>query len=438
MRRSIRPPGLSVTRRALLALPFALPFAGAARAAARAIEFRRTFFAGAYFDPATAPSSQMMTYLVGPLTNRSSAPRGPPANGNELTPFVRDLLTRDGRLQAAINLQFGADEGNPVALYLARAQHDVYSFRANPSAPLLVETVVSIALSLDVFTDQAAWSSARRFESLFSELLVFEVPSETDVPLDSAALAATYKMAFTGAVHRLIERAVPQLHIDRTLAKAAFQVTEFRLQPQMSVQMSAVLTDGLAAAGLAADAPAMDRERRLLKRELSHMLNQAIVNELQRRAVRDIVMLPPESPWSDGHVLNVLRNRLGAPTDIKLVNSIPDVGIAAYDVIGATLADVDQLHHAEGGVESRVYGVRLAARIMRTPPGGAAYQVPSNIADPNRKTALGTAGEPYLEIAGATRSSRREVVLDAFRAATRDLAGPAVDLMVMTAKEINR
>jgi hypothetical protein len=426
--------GAGFGRRLLLSLPGLLPI-GAAPAP---LEFRRTFFAGTYFNPTVTASSEMLEYLVAPLAGASPAEIARGGDINALSRATKDLLARDGRLQSALNFQLEDDRGNPVAIYLARAQHDVYTFRPSPSQRPLVETVVCIALSLDVFTEQAAWSSARRFETLFSKMLAFEYRLETNAPLDRSALTRMYQDAYREALSRLVGLVASQVRGERTLATAAFRISDFRFPAQLSPKQSGLLADGLTAAGIPADTAALDGERRLLRLELMHMLNQAIVNELDVRHVRDIVMLPPESPWANGRVLYLLKTRKWAPSDIALTSTTADAGVTGYDIIGAELSDADLLNTASSGAESRVYGLRLGARIMRTPPGGTPYQVPSGIIDPVRKTALGTAGQPYIEVASATRSSRREVVLDAFRAASADLAKSAVDLMTTTSREINR
>jgi hypothetical protein len=426
-------PSSRVNRRLVLSLPGLL----ALGSAPVPFEFRQTFFAGAYFNPAAAPSSEMLQYLVAPAAGLSPAEiRG--GNINALSRMTKELLARDGRLQSALNCRLDEDTGNPIAIYLARAQHDVYSFRPSPSQPPLLETVVCLAVSLDVFTDQAAWSTARRFETLYSKVLAFEYRIETNAPLDRDALVRMYQAAYREALSRLVGLATSQLHSERALATAAFRVSDFRFPTQLTPKLSSLLADGLAAAGVPASASAMNTEQRLLRLELMHMFNQSIVNELDQRHARGIVMLPPESPWADGHVLYLLKTRRGIPSDIALTSTPAEAGVTGYNVVAAELADADVLHSASNGAESRVYGVRLGARIMRTPPGGDPYQVPSAITDPVRKTALGTAGQPYIEVASATRSSRREVVLDAFRAGCTDLAKSSVDLMLAVSKEINR
>jgi hypothetical protein len=423
-----------IGRRLLLSAPGLI----ALGAAPIPFEFKKTFFAGTYFNPTATASSQMISYLVAPFANAPPTEVVRGGHIDALSRSTKDLLTRDGRLQAALNIRWDDDQGSPVAIYLARAQHDVYTFQPSPSRPPLVETVVCIALSLDVFTDQAAWSSARRFETLFSNMLAFEYRLETNAPLGSDALTRMYQDAYREALARLIGLVSSQVRSERALATAAFRVSDFKLPAQLSPKLSSLLADGLAASGIAADGPALDSERRLLRLELMHMLNQSIMHELQERHVKDVVMLPPQSPWTDGRVLYLLKTRKWAPSDIALTTTTADAGVIGYDIIGAELGDTDLVKAASDGVESRVYGLRVGARIMRTPPGGAAYQVPSGIADPVRKTAVGTAGQPYIEIASATRSSRREVVLDAFRAASADLAKSTADLMTAASREINR
>jgi len=291
--------------------------------------------------------------------------------------------------------------------------------------------VISIALSIDIFTDQAAWEQSRRFQSLFSHLLVLETNIRSSAPPSEAELERHYLAAFREAVSRLASRIAPQLSWQRVRAEAAFRVQRFNLPREPSVQLQSILSDG--SAGSAAE---MERERAAVQRELLHLVNQAIVDELNRRSVGNIVMLTPPSNWADSRILNLLRTRRGVSSDISILSEIDPSAVNGYEIVAATVRDAETLVESRPYGSSKVYGVQLAARLMRPSPGGARH-VPTSISDPAAKTALGIGSRPYIEVPGSQRGAGREVVLDAFRIGAAELSKTLVPLIIRTAQEFN-
>jgi hypothetical protein len=431
-----------IGRRALLASGAILvtPISSVTPAdAADTWELQQAFFAGTYFDPFAPAARYLAQFLIQPVlrTARRPQPREP-LKGSELNPVVKPLIERDAKLRRLLRLtSMDSDQGNPIAIYISRAQHDSFRFQSSPTTPPLYVTVVSLALSLDIFTDQAAYEQSRRFQSLFSHLMVFERRIELATPPSEQDLADHYKETLFEALGRLAARIEPQLRFDRTRMAAAFQVERFNLPSDLSPQMRAILLDAVPNGGRAVDQVPTEEQRRVVQRELAHLLNYAIVDELNRRSVSNIVMLPPLSVWSDSRILSLLKTRRGVPSDISVLNEIDVTQVNGYKIVAAAVRDTEVAASTRDYATSKIYGVQLAARIMRPRPGAAPLHVPSGIADPARKTVLASAGQTFIELTDAPRSSRREVVLDAFRRAAQEAAPNLVSLMMMTAQEIN-
>jgi hypothetical protein len=352
--------------------------------------------------------------------------------------MVVELLRDDPRLQDAAHMSLSGDAGNPIALYVARAQHDTRRFQSAEDAPVYYRTVVSIVVSLDIFTDEAAWESAKRFESIFSELLVHEIARQTNDPLTEDQLKATYKEAFQEGIKELVGRAIERLEWQRQRASAVFKVTRLMFPKVPSAELDAIIHDGLRSAGIPETADAISREKKAITREFSHLFNQFIIRELRARGIDDLAMLPPESPWTDSKILSLLRGRPGVSGEVEVVSQIDTAKVNGYEIFGVLTKTVNTVHATEGLVTSKLFGAQFASRVYRPSQDGAKHKhVPSGIADAKTKTALGLGGLAYLEIDGQERSSLRPVVFDAIRAAIQEAAPRTVELMVETAKEIN-
>jgi hypothetical protein len=431
------PAHCALSRRSLVALPI-LGLPGLARSTPSGgvnFDLQRTFFQGAYFDAAAAPNSHLARYLVRPLlTDAERRQRADRLTGSELTRSVRPILAQDTRLRGLLRMSLDGDRGNPVALYVSRAQHDTFRLQLGQNDPPIFITVISIALSLDIFTDQAAWEQSRRFQSLFSHLLVMDNNVRSPSPPSDSELEHHYAKTLQEALSRLAARIEPQLRWERVRAEAAFRVQRFNLPREPSAALQNVLSPGTAMP--AAGGVDVSREAAAVQRELLHLVNQAVVEELNRRNVGNIVMLPPPSTWADSRILNLLRTRPGVSSDISILSEIDPAAVNGYEIVAAAVRDTETLVESRSYGSSKVYGVQLAARIMRPSQGGGRH-VPSSIADPMAKTALGIGSQAFVEAMGSQRGARREVVLDAFRAGAADLAKTLVPLMVRTAQEFN-
>src|SRR5262249_50032046 len=183
-----------------------------------------TFFAGAFFDPKASPNSHLVTYLVAPNATRTNKPW----HGNELTPDVTQVLGQSSALLGTAHLDLsGAQRGNPLAIYVSRAQHEQVTMRFPDHTAY--NTVVSVAVALDIFTERAESLGHRRFESLYSRLQVVEQPLLTDAPLSESKLQELYRNTFRDAVAALAARAAEDLSSPRTRAAAVFQIDRFTL-----------------------------------------------------------------------------------------------------------------------------------------------------------------------------------------------------------------
>lgn len=394
----------------------------------------QTFFAGAFFDPNASSQSHLIEYLVSPNVKST----GRPWRGNELTPIVAEVFRAGSPLLSAAHLDLsGAPQGNPVALYVSRAQHETVTISFPEHTAY--NTVVAVAVALDVFTDQAAFRSTRRFESLYSRLQVVEQPLLTDAPLDDAQLQQLYIRTFRDAVAEVAARAAEDLRSERARSAAVFQIDRFTLPKELPSELDQLVEAALTADHRSADAQERQRELARLTREVQHTLHQFVLAELRRRGVADVALLSPPSPWANAYVLSALKDRLG-PFDGSLILSIIDVGaMNGYTVTAGLLRTSTVTTEERRGMASRVFAAQMAARIFRPHGDGAGSDImPASMSDLAAKTAQGSGGEGYLELAELHRRTTREIALTAIRRASQDLAPKLVDLMVKTAHEVNR
>ena len=77
----------------------------------QSVDLQKTFFVGAFFDPAANRNGQLVKYLVRPQAAGASRLRG-----NELSNVARDALGQEREFLKATNLVLsGSTEGNPVS-----------------------------------------------------------------------------------------------------------------------------------------------------------------------------------------------------------------------------------------------------------------------------------------------------------------------------------
>jgi hypothetical protein len=148
--------GRTIHRRRLLAASAALGFpslTGLAAPAEMPWELQQTFYTGTFFDPSAPAEAHLSRYLVRPMLAANNLRPAERLRGHESTASVKQLIRQDGRLEKLLKLSVDSDQGNPVAIYISRAQHDSYVFRESRSAAPRHVTVISLALSLDIFTE---------------------------------------------------------------------------------------------------------------------------------------------------------------------------------------------------------------------------------------------------------------------------------------------
>ena len=425
-----------------------LPRSGAAAGLPRRDELRQTFFAGAFFDPKASPSSHLIRYLVAPNAGATTGPCHslvPPAekkaretwHGNELTARACEILGAGSPLLGVAHLTLtGAQEGNPVALYVSRAQHE--SVRINFPGHTAYHTVVSIAVALDAFTDHAAFRSTRRFESLYSRLEVVEQPIMTDAPLDDAALVDQYRRTFHDAVVEVASRAAEDLSATPARSSAVFQLDHFALPKALPSGLDQLVEAAIDADGRTGEGRLRQREVERLRAEFQHTVHQFVVAEIHRRGLSDIAVLSPPSPWTDAYVLRLLLDRIGGYDDSDVLSKIDVTAMNGYTITAAMVRAGTVTKSESRGVASRVFTAEIAARIFRPHDGAAPEMMPVSTRDSAAKTATGFGGEGYVDVAEIERPATRELALSAMRRASQDLAPKLVDLMVKTAHEVNR
>ena len=396
-------------------------------------QVQKLFFAGAYYDVPSAEGNDATKYLVGPIVRKSGS-----FSGDELSATVEDIVKGNAGMNKNATITYTSDgqpgkNSNPLAIYIPRAQHDVVRFSA-PGAPDEYLTVVSISVSLDVFTDKAAEKNQLQLESLYSRLLVGEQSIKTTQPLDENGLAAAYSSLFTQTLNDLLSDAAADLAWKRERANAAFQLKDFILPSadKLPPEVAQLMGGG------------NEIERNKLSMEFVHLVNKAVSDELRAKGYHDIALLSPPTPWALSNVGELLANRLVGSsrtgrTSIRFfVDPTLEQGSelrigGSMGVLGYTIRTA--LARAETKVlsESKLqrfsrFGVQLLTRIYRPQPGQPPKLVPVTVPDEAR-TSKGVGGADYEDVNGMSRGTTRAVAMSAMRSAAKDIAPHLVDLM---------
>lgn len=399
-------------------------------------DLQRTFLAGAYLDPATSRRSHLVRYLLDPAASDGDGPLA----GNELTPIVRGVLRDMAPSLGALRLDLNGLDGHPVAFFLSRAQHETALLDLPPPAGRHF-TVLSLSLSFDVLTDQAAFEQTRRLESVYSRMRVIERVVESEGELGEAELRRHYRAMFEQAVREVSLAALGEISARRARAQAVFQLDGFSLPAPQDDAIRGLLDRAAAARAVPSDGdPAVARrEEDALKRELLHLVHQFTHQELQRRGIADIALLPPPGPWTEGRVARLLKDRLSFLDDEPVVTRVDVEQMNGYHIRAALLQSGTRELERNRLASSRLFGARLASRIYRPRHGDpTALHVPSRISEPSAKTAIGDGGEAYLAVVGLERPATRDITLGAVRRAAEAMAAPLVDLLLLTRDEINQ
>jgi hypothetical protein len=427
LRISRRPTVPLLRRRALLAAVASF-LATTAIPKAEAV-IQGTWFAGCFYDPAAAPTSQIFRYLVAP--ERLRIGKMPSESfGEELTQLGQDALKGEIAFVQAARLGSDDSSGDPLFLGISRAMHEVLKIREE-GLPDEYVTVISITATVDIATDRAAEANAKRFESLYSCMLVTNQVIQDRRPLTDAELITHYRRIALEALKGALERSTKDLSDQRSNAPAAFQISAFQLPdpiPPEVIQLLQTATQSDATTDV-------DQEKGRLSRELQHILSFAVEDELARRGRRDIAILPPPSPWADGRVLHKLKLRYRL-SDQEMLRSPDPSRMNGYEIRAALIGTHSKAIKTTTVGALVQISTQIADRIVQN-KSGSIIPVPSSIADPARKIGVGWGYRNYGQIAGIERGATRDVAMGSLRDACIDLARPTVDLMLTTAREIN-
>jgi len=414
----------------------------------------KTFFAGAFFDLPPGKDNQMTKYLVRPASGAAGE-----LAGDEMTPYTEKLLAQEKPLLAKIHLALSATEpseaaamqGNPVAVYLSRAQHEILTYSA-PGTPNQYLTILSVALTFDIFTDKAAMSQRRRLESIYSKLLVGEQSVITDSAMTAAQLGAAYKELYRKTLHELAGRVADDMDWSRDTADAVFQFTAFNFPSSgPPAEIRQLIESAIGSEGRALGEDAKEWETQRFKLELLHTVNQFVSDELRRQGLSNIALMSPPSPWAQANVGELLATRMGMgrmdsgqPMRLFVDSSLEETGqlrmkgksqVLGY-TISAGLAKAGTSMIAESKLgRSLQFSAGLAARITRPNPGGTPKLMPISIEDKSAKTPSASGAKNFEVLAGVERPTTREIAMDAIRAGAKALAPKIVALMKIIAED---
>ena len=380
------------------------------------------FFAGCYYDTGMSENSLMSKHLIAPIRNGM----GLTQDGAEMTPLVRGIV--EGNKGFANIAGLTDSEGNPVAISVTRAQHEVISV-LTPGLPAEYLTTISVSAALDVMTDQAAFRNQKRFESIYSNLIIVNQVIHGRNRVSDADLAKHYASTFRAAVEELLERAAKSLRDKRDRASAVFQVNNMVLPNPLPLDLEALIVSGVeASADKNPDARA--EELKKLTRELKHIYSLMILDALDKAKINNVAILPPESPWAESRVLSRLKDRIGIPTTEILTQ--PDATrMNGYEI----RAGVTGLSRERAGSTSQI-NVAMGSRIVRRKSGDQVEHMPLSIADPVKKVAVAAGSGAFIEMPSFKRGVTRDITMTAYRDAARSTAIALVPFLKATANEI--
>lgn len=409
-------------------------------------DLRKTFYVGSFFDLPGGPANQLVNYLVKPVCNASSD-----LMGDELSGYVSSLLQKDRSFLDLIHLdlypQKPEDEnwgkkGNAVAFYVSRAQHETIKYKA-PGVGDEYRTIVSIALSMDIFSDRAAKKRQLRLESIFSKLLVGEQPVVTESPLSESRLKSIYSVLFEKTLKELLLQVENELRWTRDRAKAVFQFNQLDI-PKMSPELSQLIESTLTSDGRQKAGTVADLEKERLKLEFLHTLHQFVSKKMREKGISDIALMTPPTPWAQGNVGEILKNRLvgrkrAKQTTIRFyVDPTMEQGgtfrfkgktaVFGYTVRTALVrAHISKVKGNEL-VTQKQFTTQLAARIYRPVPGDKPKWMPVTV-EKKKRTAIAYSCKVFKNIKGMDRPTTRELTMDSFRQAAKEISPQLINLM---------
>ena len=379
------------------------------------------FFAGCYYDTALSEASHAAKYLLSPVRSGFNLDK----SGAELTPFAKDIVFQNNEFCKNANLSKQEDAGNPVAISLTRAQHEIITV-ATPGLPTEYLTVISVTAALDVMTDKAAFRNSNRFESIYCNMIVVNQVVQTRNKLSDADLQKYYQKVFAAGVDELLLRAGKKLIDKRERAKAVFQVKNMVLPDPLPDDLANLITNGIEASSDNSQ-EAKANELKKLSREVQHIYSLMILDALEKQNIKDIAILPPESPWTEGRVVRLLRERLGMTVD--LVSQADASKMNGYEI----RAGITKVSRTKAGANSQV-DVFMASRIVRNVDAQLEH-MPASIKDPLKKVATASGARRYVELSDFKRGVTRDITMGSIREAARGTAVALVPFIKATASE---
>ena len=413
-----------LSRRAVLAAGIAACGSTSLNRLARATA-STTYFAGCFHDAAASADSHLMRYLVLPERGRIPATLAND-HGAELRSLADEVLREKPEFSRAAVLGTDDQAGNPLFLGISRAMHESIEVH-QPGTPAEYLTVISVTATLDVVTGRAAFRNANRFETLYSLLLVTNQAVQQRTPFTEIELQGHYRRIAREALAGVLDRGTREFTDIRERAREVFQVGVFRLPDPLPPELDQLIASANRADGSADRASEIER----LTRECQHMLNFAVQDELSRRKILDIALLPPQSPWTSGRALRQLQTRLRL-ADEPIIATPDPAKMNGYEIRSAVVKTWSQVASTTSVGQVIQVNAQCGSRIVRQ-CGPRLDQMPDDIADPAKKVGLGYGYRTYSKIAGIDRVATRDIAVGALRDSLVDLSKQTVELMQKTA-----
>lgn len=398
---------------------------GAGRSSEARASGSPTYYLGCFFDAGASPDSHLMRYLVAPERARIPATLAGD-RGGELRSLANEVMRQNPEFSKSVLLGANQKTGNPLFLGISRAMHESIDVHQT-GLPDEFLTVISVTATLDVVTSHAAFRNTNRFESLYSLLLVTNQAFRQRTRFTDTELQERYRQVAKEALAGVMDRAARDFVDVRERAKAVFQVTLFKLPEPLQPEL-----DQLIAFANTADA-STDRagEIERLIRECQHMLTFAVQDELDRRRIVDIALLPSQSPWTSGRALRQLQTRLQL-SDEPIVETPDPSKMNGYEIRGGVVKTSNVVASSNAVGQLMQLNAQTASRIVRQ-CGASLRQMPDDIVDPAKKIGMGYGYRTYAKVAGFERLATRDVAMGALRDSLVDLAKQTADLMQKTA-----
>jgi hypothetical protein len=231
---------------------------------------------------------------------------------------------------------------------------------------------------------------------------------------------------FAAGVEELLERAGKKMVDRRERARAVFQVKNMVLPDPLPDDLFNLITNGIEASSDNSQ-EAKANELKKLSRELQHIYSLMILDVLDKQNIKDIAVLPPESPWTEGRIVRLLRERLGMNVD--LVSQADASKMNGYEI----RAGITKVSRTKAGSNSQV-DVSMASRIVRNSDGKVDH-MPASIKDPLKKVAVGAGARRFVELSDFKRGVTRDITMSSIRESARGTAVALLPFLKATASE---